>query len=88
MQTYCDDETLYPVRPNRGLVWRQCQNCQLELGWPLNQMSVTYCPYCGEPYYRLSKAADASRRIGVAVMWLSALIVGGSLFLLYRMLFT
>jgi len=60
----------------------------MELSWPLSQTSVTYCPYCGEPYCRPSKAAEAARRMGVAVMWISALIAGGSLFLLYRMLFT
>jgi len=87
-QTYCDDESVYPARPNRGLVWRQCQNCQMELGWPLSQMSVTYCPYCGEPYRRPSHAAEASARMTTAVLWISGLIIGGSLILLYCVLFT
>jgi len=58
----------------------------MELGWPLQQSSVTYCPYCGEPYYRPSKAAEASRRMAQAAAWLAALILGGGLMFLYHVL--
>lgn len=56
---------------NVAMVYRTCEDCLMEVSWPMKQTSLTHCPYCESPYRRppLSGQLKAlAARVGLTLL--------------------
>lgn len=62
---------------NRTMIYRTCEDCQMEVSWPMKQTSLTHCPYCDTPYRQSpfsSQVKALAARAGLTILVCCAVI--------------